>query len=437
MIYGARPNPLHRARRTALALAFLLVAGCQPPAGTCVVGPPREPEPRPEPAGAEPSPPEVARPEPSPGAGRAGALAPVGGGVPEVARALEAGDRASLLAALEQSLSWFEKPSSRDYFPLEGVTHERAWASVYAFRELMLHSTDEIELARWIHDEFEIYESGGGDGRGTVTFTGYYSPAFAGSLSRSEEYRYPLYRRPADLVSDEETGETLGRRVGNRLEPYPTRAELETSGMLTGGELVWLRDRLEAYVVQVQGSAAITLPDGSVFRVGYDGSNGREYVSVARQLLADGKLTEDELSLEEVRAYFEAHPEDLDPYLRRNPRFVFFRRDAGADWPAGSLGVKVTPLRTLATDKSVYPAGGVVLVLTYNSDESGRMRRFEQIMLDQDTGGAIQTAGRADIYYGVGARAEAAAGNQYSEGRLYYLFLKPERVREWSAALDF
>jgi membrane-bound lytic murein transglycosylase A len=401
-----------------------------------VVGGAREGEPRPEPPAAEPAQPEPSRRE-APRVEAAGAaLELLGSGVPEVARALE-GDRASLLAALEQSLTWFEKPSSRDYFPAVGVTHERAWASVYAFRELMLHATDAIELARWIHDEFEIYASGGGDGRGTVVFTGYYSPAFAGSLSRSEEYRYPLYRRPSDLVSDSETGETMGRRVGGRIVPYPTRAEIERSGMLSGGELVWLRDRFEAYLVHVQGSAAITLLDGSVFRVGYDGNNGHDYVSAARALVDDGKLAEDELSLEEVRAHFDAHPEDLDPYLRRNPRFVFFRRDDGEDWPAGSLGVKVTPLRTLATDKEVFPAGGVVLVVTYTSDASGRMHRFEQIMLDQDTGGAIRTAGRADIYYGVGPGAEALAGNQYAEGRLYYLFLKPERVAEWSAGLDF
>jgi membrane-bound lytic murein transglycosylase A len=417
-------------------LLVLAVAACRPPSGGGVVGGPREGAPRPEPSPAEPALPEPERVEPSRGAAASAALVRVGAGVPEVVRALD-GDRASLLAALERSLAWYEKPSSRDYFPTAGVTHERAWASVYAFRELLLQATDAIELARRVHEEFEIYESGGGDGRGTVVFTGYYSPAFEGSLSRSEEYRYPLYRRPADLVSDAGTGETLGRRVGGRIVAYPTRAELESSGMLAGGELVWLKDRFEVYLVQVQGSAAITLPDGSVFRVGYDGNNGREYVSVARELVADGKLAEDELSLEEVRAYFNAHPEDLEPYLRRNPRYVFFRGDDGSDWPTGSLGVTVTPLRTLATDKDVFPAGGVVLVVTHTADETGRMQRFEQIMLDQDSGGAIRTAGRADIYYGVGRRAEALAGNQYAEGRLYYLFLKPERVRRWSAGLDF
>ncbi len=436
MRYGARPDTVHRGLARAGAVLLLAAVACQPPSGTGVVGGPREGTPRPEPSPAEPSRAEPSRREPSRPGATGAVLELVGGGVPEVARALE-GDRASLLAALEQSLTWFEKPSSRDYFPVAGVTHERGWASVYAFRELMLHATDAIDLARWIHDEFEIYASGGGDGRGTVVFTGYYSPAFAGSLSPSEEYQYPLYRRPDDLVSDSETGETMGRRVGNRIVPYPTRAEIERSGMLSGGELVWLGDRFDAYLVHVQGSAAITLSDGSVFRVGYDGNNGHDYVSVARALVDDGKLAEDELSLEEVRAHFEAHPEDLDPYLRRNPRFVFFRRDDGGDWPAGSLGVKVTPLRTLATDKEIFPPGGVVLVVTHTSDAAGRMHRFEQIMLDQDTGGAIRTAGRADIYYGVGPEAEALAGNQYAEGRLYYLFLKRERVAEWSARLDF
>ncbi len=99
--------------------------------------------------------------------------------------------------------------------------------------------------------------------------------------------------------------------------------------------------------------------------------------------------------------------------------------------------MKVTPLRSLATDKAVFPAGGVVLAVTQGRDAAGRSRRFEQVMLDQDSGGAIRTAGRADIYYGVGPTAESRAGAQYAAGRLYYLFLKPERVREWRAGLDF
>ena len=201
--------------------------------------------------------------------------------------------------------------------------------------------------------------------------------------------------------------------------------------MLAGSELAWLRDAFDAYLIHVQGSAALTLSDGSIMHVGYAGNNGHDYTSVALQLVADGKLPEDELSLPEVRAYFAAHPDDLIPYLRRNDRFVFFREERAEDWPAGSLGIPVTPLRSVATDKEQFPPGGVLLVVTDVSVERGGRRRLTRFMLDQDTGGAIVSPGRADLYFGIGDEAERLAGGQYAEGRMYYLFLRPDRVSAW------
>ncbi len=291
-------------------------------------------------------------------------------------------------------------------------------------------------MARRIRAEFVFYRSSGGDGRGTVLFTGYYTPAFRASLTPSDEFPYPLYRRPDDLVVDEMTGEVKGRRVGERVLRYPTRADIEKSGVLAGTELAWLRDRFEAYLVHLQGSAALLLPDGTTLNVAYAGNNGHDYVSVARQLVADGKLREDQLGLEGVRSYFKANPEDLEPYLHRNPRFVFFREGDSSAWPVGSLGSPVTPLRTLAADKSVFPPGGVVLVVTEVAGRRGRREKLVQFMLDQDSGGAIRSPGRADIYFGVGPEAEVRAGGQYAEGQLYYLFLKPERVEGWLGAWD-
>ncbi len=340
-------------------------------------------------------------------------------------------DRASLIAASDESLSWFEKPSSQDYFPMGGITHEHAWASVFAFRELVERIDDPVLLEEQIRYQFDFYESVGSDGQGSVLFTGYYSPVFEASRTRGGPYQYPLYELPYDLVKDEKTGETLGQRVGERIEPYPTRAAIDASGMLAGTELAWLRDQFEAYLVHIQGSAALSLPDGSTMHVGYAGTNGHEYVSVSLLMVEDGKIREDELSLDEVRGYFASHPEDLTPYLRRNKRFVFFHEVSGAEWPAGSLGVKVTALRSVATDKTTFPAGGVTLVVASVPDGAGGFVRLSQFMLDQDTGGAIRTPGRADIYFGIGPDAERIAGGQYSEGGLYYLFLKGERFRAW------
>ncbi len=403
------------------AAALVLLSACRPPTG----------------AGPVAAPPGAVAP-PSGRTAITSALVPTDpGDLPDLSVALS-GDRQSLIAALDASLAWFQRSSSRERFPVGRVTHEWARASLYAFRQLAGAIADSRELARRLQAEFDFHRSVGSDGRGTVLFTGYYSPAFEASLQADGHFKHPLYRPPPDLVVDAGTGEVKGRRVGQRVVTYPTRADIEKSGMLAGTELVWLRDAFEAYLIHVQGSAALLLPDGKTFHVAYAGNNGHDYVSVARELVADGKLREDQLSLDQIRGYFEANPQDVERYLHRNPRFVFFRESEGSEWPAGSLGVRVTPLRSLAADKALFPPGGVVLVVTQAPapGDAGVQRRFVQFMLDQDSGGAIRTPGRADIYFGIGPSAEARAGRQYAEGGLYYLFLKPERLAHWRAQVS-
>lgn len=398
-----------------LSSAFLVASACAAPSGTGPVAAP--PGPRVV---------EDRRPRTPPPA----LMELSGTAVPVLGEAVT-GDLGDLLSALDRSISWFEKPSSREAFPHSGITHARAQASVRAFRELVARHGGGPRLAAAVRETFVFYSSTGHDGRGNVLFTGYYSPTFRASRQRTEQYRYPLYVRPPDLVVDASTGQTLGRRRGDRLVPYPTRREIEEGRLLKGLEIAWLSDPLEAYLIHVQGSAALELSDGAVLRLAYAGSNGREYVSVARELQRDGKLREDELSLDEVLAYFDAHPEERTPYLQRNPRFIFFREEKSSSWPAGSLGVQLTPLRSLATDKEAFPPGGVALVTTRVSGPDAVARWTERFFLDQDTGGAIKSAGRADIYYGVGADAEKRAGQQYSDGRLYYLIIKPELEHSW------
>lgn len=424
---GGRPGWKRAVRAVArwgVGLAAIGSAACAPSRPSAPVAPEPTPKPGPtRPATTPPAtPPDYAHPLP-PGAS---ALMPVPEGAwPELETALEA-DRASLLQALDRSLEWFSKPSSHDAYPVAGVTHDRAWASVRAFRDLLTRIADPDALAREVRRRFEIRESRGWDGAGSVLFTGYYAPVFDASRARTYDYRYPLYRRPDDLVTDPRSGAVLGRRTDAGLEPYPTRREIESSGLLAGDELVWLRNRFDAYMIQIQGSALLRLTDGSTVYVGYDGSNGREYVSVARQLAADGKLDEGSLSAGAVRAYFQAHPEDLDRYLWRNPRYVFFKELDGDGWPAGSLGFPVTPLRTLATDKNVFPPGAVVLIDTDLAGAEGTARHARRFMVDQDAGGAIRAPGRADIYFGVGDAAGGRAGRQHSQGKLYYLLVRSD-----------
>ena len=351
--------------------------------------------------------------------------------LPDLAAAYANHD-STLLAAIEQSLAWFAAPSSRQFFPFEQITHEQARASLSALYDLLANSYDEPAFVADLQRMFDVYESVGYNGRGVVLFTGYYAPTFRASRTHTSRFAYPLYKRPPDLVTDPVTGEPLGRRrLDDSIGSYYTRRQIDQSRMFAGKELVWLQDPLSTYIVHVNGSAKLRLTDGSLMYIGYAGKTDRPYTGLGQSMLDEGLLRTEELSLPAVRRVYEQNPKLVTELIYRNENYVFFTEYDGDTWPAGSLGVPVTAQRTLATDKKVYPRGGLVLVDTKAVTFSEGQRDFLQFMLDQDTGGAIQAPGRADIFMGVGASAEILAGGQYAEGRLYYFFLKPEYVDQY------
>ncbi|MEM8809301.1 MAG: MltA domain-containing protein, partial [Cyanobacteria bacterium P01_G01_bin.38] len=275
-------------------------------------------------------------------------------------------------------------------------------------------------LQQAVTQEFEFYRSVGQNGRGSVAFTGYFEPTYAASREPTDEYRYPLYRTPPTL-----------NQWG---EPHPTRANLEgadglqgNQGELAGLELVWLKDRLEAFLVQVQGSARLQLTDGSTLSVGYAGRTNYPYTSIGRALVDDGIIAEADLSLPVLIEYFRENPEHLDSYLPRNDRFVFFRPTDGAP-PMGSLSVPVTAGRSIATDKSIMPPGALALISLdlpqRNADGEWAPVPISRFVLDQDTGGAIRGPGRVDIFVGTGVEAGEQAGLINTEGEIYYLLLR-------------
>jgi membrane-bound lytic murein transglycosylase A len=148
-------------------------------------------------------------------------------------------------------------------------------------------------------------------------------------------------------------------------------------------------------------------------------------------MVAEGLLTDVEVSLPAIRRIYAEQPARVDELMRRNESYVFFREADANEWPAGSLGFPVGAERSLATDKKIFPRGGLVMVDTRSIRRGQALRTYQRFMLDQDTGGAIRAPGRADLFMGTGVDAEALAGSQKAEGRLYYFFLKPERVAEW------
>jgi len=333
-----------------------------------------------------------------------------------------AADRAALLVALERSITYFTYPSSRRYYPVQGITHDRAQRSLAAFREILQTAGSAEEFQQRTVEAFDVYQSVGCNDRGTVLFTGYYTPIFDARQAPDAEYRWPLYKLPPDLVKDSE-GRCLGRRTADgSIVPYHTRGDID-DGALAGQELVWLKDRFEAYIVTIQGSAKLRLEDGTLMNIGYAANNGYEYTSAALAMLEDGVISRAQLSLSGLMKFFGKRPDLMSKYLPLNRRYIFFRESGGA--PRGSLGLEVTPYASLATDKDIFPRGCLTFVDTYiPSAAGGEQKPFQRFLLDQDTGGAIRAAGRADIYIGVGDEAGRMAGWTYAEGKLYYLFLK-------------
>ncbi|MEL6139783.1 MAG: MltA domain-containing protein [Cyanobacteria bacterium J06628_6] len=332
-------------------------------------------------------------------------------------------DRQALLQAIDHSLSYLNsEKAAEDYAEVEvpAFSRDRVRRSLVRFRQLVAQSHSAAELQTAVAAEFAFYRSVGNDGEGTVAFTGYFEPTYAASRVRTDEYRYPLYAEPADLDS--------------WAEPHPTRAELEgtdglqgVDGPLQGLELVWLRDRLEAFLVQVQGSARLQMTDGSIVSVGYAGRTNYDYTSIGRALIDDGIVAEADLSLPVLLDYFQENPIALDEYLPRNDRFVFFKVTDGGP-PTGNLSVPVTAGRSIATDKSIMPPGALAIIALEmpERDVTGEWGTvpMSRYVLDQDTGGAIRGAGRVDIFVGTGTAAGEQAGLINTTGELYYLLLR-------------
>lgn len=335
----------------------------------------------------------------------------------------EPGDKRSLLTSIDNSITFLQTPKAAQVYrnyPVRGITRDRVERSLVRFRQLLLASDSPAQLRESVKQEFVFYKSVGKDGQGSVFFTGYYEPIYQASRVPTPEFRYPLYRQPPDM--------------DNWRKPHPTRVQLEGrdglsgNGLLRGMELVWMRDRLEAFLVQIQGSAQLKLTDGTTMTVGYDGGTDYPYVSVGRQIASDGKLPLDGLTLPVLIDFFRRNPLELSNYIPRNNRFIFFRETFGA--PAmGSIQVPVTAERSIATDKSLMPPGALALIHTrvpFPTAVKGQMeqRLVSRYVLDQDTGSAIKGPGRVDYYMGTGEVAGDRAGVIGWTGQLYYLLLK-------------
>lgn len=333
------------------------------------------------------------------------------------------GDRKAMLDSIDNSLRYLGTPlAAKAYsgYQVPGINQDRVKRSLVRFRQLVVKSKSASQLRDAVKKEFVFYQAIGKDNKGAVKFTGYYEPIYQASLVPTNEYKYPLYRQPANFESWP--------------KPHPSRVQLEgmdglqaSKGLLAGNELIYMKDRFEVILVQIQGSAKFNLPDGKTTTVGFNGGTDYPYNSIGRMLADDQKVQQSQLTLPGIIKYFRDNPKELDVYIPRYNRFVFMKNTNNSK-PMGSINVPVTPDRSIATDKSLMPPGALALVHTSlpfgAKGQKIQQRLVSRYVLDQDTGSAITGPGRVDYFMGQGKEAGDRAGVTGGNGQLYYLLLK-------------
>ncbi len=307
------------------------------------------------------------------------------------------------------------------------------------FLKLISENHDWKQLNKKIKKHFQIYRAAGRKGNNRVLFTGYYEPLYDGSLAPDDTFKYPLYGMPDNLVkidlslfSTRFKGERIIARIeGSRVLPYYNRQQIEVEKLLKGKglEIAWMKDPLDTVFLHIQGSGKLKLNDGKTIRVGYMAANGRPYQSIGKYMLDKNLLTRAEMSMQSIRKYLNEHPEKRDEVLSANPSYVFFR--ILETEPLGNINVPLVPGRSLALDSRLFPKGALAFVSCRKPtvDDKGRITEwndFSRFVLNQDTGGAIKGAGRADLFWGAGPYAEVAAGHMKHEGDLYILIKKDD-----------
>lgn len=330
-----------------------------------------------------------------------------------------------------------QKPDREYQFGSHLITSERLLLSLDWLHKLWQKHGWSSEFYAGVAEHFQFFSSA----HPNPLFTGYYEPELAGSLTPDARYRFPIYQRPDDLYVvqlnqfatlkpflDSGLPTELRARLAdnNRIVPYYDRNQIDYQQQLAGRnlELLWVDDQIDLFFLQIQGSGRVRLPDNSVIRIGYADKNGQPYRAIGKLLLERGIFQKGQASMQAIKKYLRENPAELKEVLNYNPSYVFFRK---LDGPAlGSIGQPVTAFRSIATDSALFPKGALAFIeLSVPQFDDKGIKIGEQLqsffVFNQDTGGAIKSPGRIDLFTGFGAEAELIAGHLSAHGRLYFL----------------
>ena len=274
---------------------------------------------------------------------------------------------------------------------------------------------------------FKPFEVHSKDGDEEGLLTGYYEPYLKGSLVRHDQYIYPVYKTPKDLITvdlssiypDLKHYRLRGRIDGDKLVPYYTRKESSEKD-IDADVICYVDNKVDLFFLEVQGSGRVMLDNNETIFIGYDNQNGHRYKSIGKYLVKKGEIALEDISLQSIRKWFRQNPERVDEVLNYNNSVVYFREK---EKPAtGSLGIELTPKRSIAVDRRYIPLGSM-LYCNASQDEA----EFSHIVQAQDTGGAIKGAIRADMFLGFGDDAREIAGRLKAPLKLW-IFLPKEAM---------
>lgn len=268
-------------------------------------------------------------------------------------------------------------------------------------------------------------------------FTGYYIPVVKGSLMKTEDYQVPIYALPDNMVTANAhafssalpSKKLVGRLEGKKLVPYYTREEIDSGALGNDAQiLAYVETEIDRLTIETEGSGAIDLGNDSRLLIGFAGTNGGQYKSIASVFVREDLLLSHNATMANIKDYFKKYPEKLKQIINQNKSFVFFRK-LPDDTIVGSHGVPLTGGFSLAVDRKWIPEGMPLWLSTMIYDtKDHKDKMFDRLMIAQDAGGSIKGVVRGDIYFGEGDKAKDLALRMHSPG--HYWLMLPRLDRE-------
>ena len=341
----------------------------------------------------------------------------------------------SLITSAQHQIAYLKRQDQKKQIDFGADRYDNHWLllSVQALLAKLQQYPDGKELNRFLKQNYLVYQAGGRTGTADrhMLVTGYYEPIFAGSLTKIPPFLTPLYSPPKSLVSLPTANgkKKIGRyNKDHTFVNFWSRAEIENNNLLQGNELAYLQDPFDAFLLHVQGSGRIQLPDKSIKSVRFAGSNGLDYKSIGKLLVDEKIMPLEEVNIPAIRAYLDDHPDQQQRILQHNPRFIFFNWGDALP-PRGSSGEILTPGRSIAMDAAALPGGTIGYLVTRrpivaNDKTITGWVPLNRFVFPQDSGAAIKGTGRVDIFWGTGNYAEVAANHMREEGALFFLVKK-------------